>query len=68
MGIPPPLHSPAWEPYWYVTTPNMIRSSEIIAEEYLSGSGYPQDPLPEEAFFTSFLEGSPMSLEDGIGV
>ena len=75
-----PLHNPSGQPYWYVTTDAMIAASEKIIEAvYENDDAVPEqtdkvgDDIPnfklssiEEVFFTSFVEGSPMKLEDAM--
>lgn len=65
-----PLYSCHGMPYWYVTTDKMITASEKIVEALLENESE-FDPyveaLPvstlEEVFYTSFVEGSQMSMQ-----
>ena len=68
-----PLISPSGSHYWYVITQNMISASEKIIEEYLNAdtdeNPYQiQNPLAplEEVFFTSDVEGSPMTMQEAM--
>lgn len=52
---------------WFVTTDKMITASEQIVEELLNleaePNGLPMLAPLEEAFYTSFVEGSPMTMQ-----
>ena len=65
-----PLYSYKGTPYWYVTTDKMIAASEKIVEAmYENDSDYdPYSEPPtvstlEEIFFTSYVEGSQMTIQ-----
>lgn len=61
-----PLHGSGGIPYWYVTTDKMIAASELIVEELMeeNNAGGPPVLAPlEEAFYTSYVEGSPMAYQ-----
>ena len=68
-----PLYNPYGERYWYVITDRMIAASEKIVEEmYENESDF--DPYTEvatvssleEVFFTSYIEGSQITMQDAI--
>ena len=61
-----PMHSPQGGPYWFVVTDNMIAASEKIVEEAMRPCPYTDAAILEEAFYTSFVEGSQMSIEDAV--
>ena len=61
-----PMHSQQGSPYWFVLTDNMITASEKIVEEAMQPYQYADPAFPEEAFYTSFLEGSQMSIGDAV--
>ena len=65
-----PLYSYKGTPYWYVTTDKMIAASEKIVEAlYESDTEYDPYAEPptvstlEEIFFTSYVEGSQMTIQ-----
>ena len=63
-----PIQTPWGSTYWFVTTDRMISASETIVEEMLSQEpGMQQSPPAisplEEVFYTSFVEGSPMTMQ-----
>lgn len=65
-----PLYSYKGTPYWYVTTDKMIAASEKIVEAmYENDSDYDPYAEPptvstlEEIFFTSYVEGSQMTIQ-----
>ena len=64
------LHNARGIPYWYVVTNKMIAASERIVEEMLSNETefdpYKDTPAAsslEESFFTSYVEGSQISMQ-----
>ena len=63
-----PIHSPAGSPYWFVTTDRMVSASEAIVEELMASddSAFHGPPILaplEEVFYTSYVEGSPMTMQ-----
>ena len=65
-----PMYSYKGTPYWYVTTDKMIAASEKIVEAmYENDSDYDPYAEPptvstlEEIFFTSYVEGSQMTIQ-----
>ena len=68
-----PLHRGDGKPYWYVLTDKMIAASEKLctlalecsntAEPYRSGM---TSAMLEELFFTSFVEGAQISVQDAM--
>lgn len=63
-----PIQTPWGSSYWFVTTDRMISASETIVEEMLAQEPGMQPPPPaisplEEVFYTSFVEGSPMTMQ-----
>lgn len=63
-----PIQTPWGSTYWFVTTDRMISASETIVEEMLAQEPGMQPPPPaisplEEVFYTSFVEGSPMTMQ-----
>ena len=66
-----PVLGPRGLPYWYVTTEKMVSASEMIVEELMAYDGTPLQahqalsPL-EEVFYTSYVEGSPMSMQEAM--
>lgn len=68
-----PLHNPRGIPYWYVVTGKMISASEQIVNELMDNETefdpYKDTPAAsslEESFFTSYVEGSQLSLQDAM--
>ena len=61
-----PLHSPNGSPYWFVLTDSMIAASEKIVEESMQPQPASEPAAMEEAFYTSFLEGSPITIENAL--
>jgi len=68
-----PLHNPRGIPYWYVVTGKMISASEQIVSEMMDNETefdpYKNTPAAsslEESFFTSYVEGSQLSLQDAM--
>lgn len=68
-----PLHNPRGIPYWYVVTGKMISASEQIVSEMMDNETefdpYKNTPAVsslEESFFTSYVEGSQLSLQDAM--
>ncbi len=71
-----PLNNPQGLPYWFVTTEKMISASEKIIEELyeLDMENTEFDPYLsvqnlctlEEAFYTSFVEGSAMTMQEAM--
>ena len=64
------LHNARGVPYWYVVTNKMIAASERIVDEMLSNEKefdpYKDTPSAsslEESFFTSYVEGSQLSMQ-----
>ncbi len=67
------LHNPRGIPYWYVVTPKMVAASEQVVSEMLDNETdfdpYKDTPSAsslEESFFTSYVEGSQLSLQDAM--
>lgn len=63
-----PIHGPAGTPYWYVTTDSMVAASETIVEELMASDERTFHEPPalaplEEVFYTSYVEGSPMTMQ-----
>lgn len=65
-----PLYSYKGSPYWYVTTDKMIAASEKIVEALYENDAdydpYAEPPTVstlEEIFFTSYVEGSQMTIQ-----
>ena len=63
-----PIHGPTGSPYWYVTTEHMVEASETIVKELMANDevffhGPPMIAPLEEVFYTSFVEGSPMTMQ-----
>lgn len=63
-----PIHGPAGSPYWFVTTDRMVFASETIVEELMASDesvfhGPPILAPLEEVFYTSYVEGSPMTMQ-----
>ena len=63
-----PIHGPAGSPYWFVTTDRMVSASETIVEELMASDesvfhGPPILAPLEEVFYTSYVEGSPMTMQ-----
>ena len=63
-----PIHGPAGSPYWFVTTDRMVSASETIVEELMANDestfhGPPVLAPLEEVFYTSYVEGSPMTMQ-----
>ena len=61
-----PLHSPNGASYWFVLTDSMIAASEKIVEESMRPQPQEEPASMEEAFYTSFLEGSPITIENAL--
>ena len=64
-----PLIGPRGQPFWYVTTDKMITASETIVEELLNYDGSSARPgiAPlEEVFYTSYVEGSSMTMQEAM--
>lgn len=69
-----PLYSYKGTPYWYVTTDKMIAASEKIVEALYENDAdydpYAEPPTVstlEEIFFTSYVEGSQMTIQAAMG-
>jgi len=69
-----PLHDSKGSYYWYVTTDKMIAASEKIVSALLEGSEtfdpYADPPTVttlEEVFFTSYVEGFRMTMQEAMG-
>lgn len=65
-----PLYSYKGTPFWYVTTDKMVAASEKIVEalfenetEYDPYTGAPVVSTLEEVFFTSYVEGSQITIQ-----
>ena len=68
-----PIHSPRGTPYWYVTTQKMAYASERIIEELMNNEtdfdpyrNLPATTSLEESFFTSYVEGSQLTMQDAM--
>lgn len=68
-----PLHDCTGGLYWYVTTDKMVAASERIVSVLLDSDDdfdpYAEPPLVatlEEVFFTSYVEGSRMTMQDAM--
>ncbi|MCR4615721.1 MAG: Fic family protein [Clostridiales bacterium] len=68
-----PLYSSAGTPFWYMTTDKMISASEKIIEAMYENETefdpYTQPPpvlTLEEVFFTSYVEGSRITMQDAM--
>ena len=61
-----PLHGPNGASYWFVLTDSMIAASEKIVEESMQPQPASEPAVMEEAFYTSFLEGSPITIENAL--
>ena len=69
-ATPLPISGPRGLPYWYVTTEKMISTSETLVEELMATDPYGRttgqlSPL-EEVFYTSYVEGSPMTMQEAM--
>ena len=63
-----PIHGPRGEPYWYVITDKMVNASVVLVEELMENedtaiNGQPVLAPLEEVFYTSYVEGSPMTMQ-----
>ncbi len=65
-----PLYSCKGTPFWYVTTDKMVAASEKIVEALLENdidfdpcTEVPTVSTLEEVFYTSYVEGSPMTMQ-----
>ena len=70
-GIRLPLQNVNGENYWYLLTNKMISASEVIVEEFAERDSDEQPHLSsvatiEEIFFTGFLEGAQISIQDAM--
>lgn len=68
-----PLYSCFGMPYWYVTTDRMVDASEKIVETLLDNetefdpyTDAPPVATLEEVFFTSFVDGSRMTMQEAM--
>lgn len=68
-----PLHNPRGIPYWYTVTSKMVSASEKIINEMLENEtdfdpyrDTPSTSSLEESFFTSYVEGSQITLQDAM--
>lgn len=68
-----PLYNAAGLPYWYVLTDRMIAASERLCEEAFSQEedfdpylAQMTSAMTEEMFFTSFVEGAQMPLQEAM--
>ena len=69
-----PLYNGKGLPYWFVTTEKMIAASEKIVETLLENdTGFdPYTDVPnvstlEEVFFTGYVDGAQISMQDAMG-
>lgn len=67
------LHNPRGIPYWYVVTNKMIAASERIVDEMMANEtefdpyrDTPSASSLEESFFTSYVEGSQITMQDAM--
>ena len=67
------LHNPRGIPYWYVVTNKMIAASERIVDEMMASEtefdpyrDTPSASSLEESFFTSYVEGSQITMQDAM--
>ena len=73
MSISLPLHDANGHPYWYITTDRMVEASNRIIEDFMA-QATTFDPfrtevpssLLEEGYFTSYVEGFTLSLQDAM--
>lgn len=66
-----PLKNAHGNHYWYVLTSRMITASEVIVEELMEHSAEQENctvsvSTIEEIFFTSYMEGSQISIQDAM--
>ncbi len=61
-----PMSAPGGERYWFVVTDSMISASEKIVEEAMLPYEKTDMAVLEEAFYTSFLEGSSMTADEAM--
>ena len=68
-----PIHSPRGNPYWYVTTRKMASASDRIISEMMENEtefdpyrNLPATTCLEESFFTSYVEGSQLTMQDAM--
>ena len=68
-----PIYSCFGMPYWYVTTDRMVEASEKIVETLLENetefdpyTDAPPVATLEEVFFTSFVDGSRMTMQEAM--
>ena len=68
-----PIHSPRGNPYWYVTTQKMASASDRIISEMMENEtdfdpyrNLPATTCLEESFFTSYVEGSQLTMQDAM--
>ncbi len=68
-----PIHSPRGNPYWYVTTQKMASASDRIIAEMMENEtefdpyrNLPATTCLEESFFTSYVEGSQLTMQDAM--
>ena len=68
-----PVYSCFGMPYWYVTTDKMVDASEKIVETLLENetefdpyTDAPPVATLEEVFFTSFVDGSRMTMQEAM--
>lgn len=66
-----PLKNVHGNHYWYVLTSRMITASEVIVEELMEHSAEQENctvsvSTIEEIFFTSYMEGSQISIQDAM--
>ncbi len=72
-GIILPLHTPQGKTCWYTLTEKMVQASEILCAEAVE-NGTSFDPyrmdmttaMTEEMFFTSYVEGAQIGLEEAM--
>lgn len=64
-----PLKNTNGDAYWYVLTSKMVSASETIVEELMEHSAEQENHAVstiEEIFFTSYMEGSQISIQDAM--
>ena len=61
-----PMRGTDGENYWFVVTDSMVTASEKIVEEAMLPYQSADMAVLEESFYTSFVEGSPMTIEEAM--
>ena len=61
-----PMRGTDGENYWFVVTDSMVTASEKIVEEAMLPYQSADMAMLEESFYTSFVEGSPMTIEEAM--